>query len=150
MKRIGWDLVRNHYARAALGGQDARNRQLGKLGEEFVVLVERHHLRTAGRDDLAAKVQRVTERYGDGLGFDVLSYDDADDAERLVEVKTTALGKFHPFLVTANAVRCSEDMTERLHLFRVFDFGRTPRVYVLTGSLRTTCTLESVVFRASL
>ncbi len=58
----------------------------------------------------------------------MLSFDEADDTERLVEVKTTGLGKFHPFLVTANEVRCSEDVPEKFRLYRVFDFARSPRV----------------------
>jgi hypothetical protein len=62
-------------------GRDALNRRLGRLGEEFVALLERHRLRTVGRDDLAQKVQWVTATIGDGLGFDVLSFDDADGSE---------------------------------------------------------------------
>jgi hypothetical protein len=129
--------------------RDARNRQLGRLGEEFVVRLERQRLRTAGRDDLARKVQRVTETIGDGLGFDVLSFGDADAAEKLIEVKATGLGKFFPFYVTATEVRCSEDRPEQFHLYRVFDFGRAPRVYILPGSLRVTCRLEPTLFRAT-
>ena len=56
--------------------RDALNRQLGKLGEEFVVHLERHRLMTAGRDDLSRKVQWIAVEIGDGLGFDVLSFDD--------------------------------------------------------------------------
>jgi hypothetical protein len=63
-------------------------------------------------------------------------------AAKLIEVKTTGLGKFFPFYVTANEVRCSDDMAEKYHLFRVFDFGRSPRVYILTESLRANCRLE--------
>jgi hypothetical protein len=91
----------------------------------------------------------VTQTVGDGLGFDVLSFDAADDSEKLVEVKTTGLGKFFPFYVTATEVRCSEDQAETFHLFRVFDFAQSPRVYVLSGSLRRTCRLEATVFRAT-
>jgi hypothetical protein len=130
--------------------RDARNRQLAKLGEQFVVFVEQHRLKAAGRIDLAQKVQWVAETIGDGLGFDVLSFDDADDSEKLVEVKTTGLGKFHPFLVTANEVRCSQDMTDKFQLFRVFDFTRRPRVYILAGSLRSACRLEPTLFRATI
>jgi hypothetical protein len=50
-----------------------------------------------------------------------------------VEAKTTGLGKFFPFCVTATDVRCSEDVGERPQLFRVFDSGRAPRAYVLAG-----------------
>jgi hypothetical protein len=52
--------------------------------------------------------------------------------------------------VTATEVRCSEDVAERFHLFRVFDVGRSPRVYILTGSLRAGCRLEPLQYRATL
>jgi hypothetical protein len=130
--------------------RDAANRRLGRLGEEFVVWLERLRLRTAGRDDLAGKVEWVTQTVGDGLGYDVLSYDDADDSKKLVAVKTTGLGKFFPFYLTATELRCSEDMPDRFHLFRVFDFGRSPRAYILAGSLRERCCLEPTLYRATL
>lgn len=130
--------------------RDALNRQLAKLGEEFVVHLERHRLVLAGRDDLSRKVMWVAVEIGDGLGFDVLSFDDQDESEKLIEVKTTGLGKFFPFYVTGNEVRCSEDMADRFYLFRVFDFGRTPRVYILTGSLKENCRLEPTQYRATI
>src|SRR5262249_29826703 len=40
----------------------------------------------------------VARTIGDGLGFDVLSFNEANGAERLVEGKTTVLGQFFPFL----------------------------------------------------
>ncbi|HJZ58832.1 MAG TPA: DUF3883 domain-containing protein [Gemmataceae bacterium] len=128
--------------------RDARNRHLGRLGEQFVVRLEQHRLKTAGRDDLVARVKWAADELGDGLGFDVLSFDDGDDSERLIEVKTTGLGKFFPFYVTATEVRCSEDAAERFHLFRVFEFGRGPKVYILTGALTGTCRLEPTQYRA--
>ncbi len=92
----------------------------------------------------------MAETIGDGPGYDVLSFDDADDSERLIEVKTTGLGKFFPFYVTVNEVRCSEDMTDQFHLFRVFNFAQDPRVYILTGSLQVHCQLEPILFRATI
>jgi hypothetical protein len=115
-----------NYAR-----RDALNRQLGRLGERFAVEVER--LLGVGRDDLASRVKWVAETCGDGLGFDVLSFDGADGSEWWIEVKTTGLGKYFPFVVTANEVRCSEDLPEQFHLYRVFDFSRRPRVYTSRG-----------------
>jgi hypothetical protein len=97
-----------------------------------------------------AKVEWVAETRGDGLGYDTLSFDDADGAERLIEVKTTALPKHIPFYVTANEVRCSEDRAEQFQLFRVFDFGRASRVYVLHGALTGNCHLEPTLFRATI
>lgn len=128
--------------------RDAANRKLGKLGEEFVYGLERRRLIEAGRDDLALKVQWVAQTIGDGLGFDILSFDDADDAERMLEVKATGLGKFFPFYVTANEVRCSDDIPDQYHLFRVFNLGRQPQIYILHGSLKMLCQLEPILFRA--
>ncbi len=84
------------------------------------------------------------------MGFDVLSPEEADDSERLVEVKTTGLGRYFPFDVPATEVRCSEDVGERFHLFRVFDFGRSPWAYVLPGPLSAICRLEPTLFKATI
>jgi hypothetical protein len=128
--------------------RDATNRHLAKLGERFVFDLERYRLTAVGRDDLAQRVVWASQEIGDGLGFDILSFDDADDSERMLEVKTTGLGKFFPFYVTSNEVRCSEDVPQQYHLFRVFDFGRAPRLYILHGSLRVLCQLEPTLYRA--
>jgi hypothetical protein len=77
-----------------------------------------------------------------------LSFDVADESERMLEVKATGLGKFFPFYVTANEVRCSDDIPNKYHLFRVFDLGQEPQVYILHGSLKILCQLEPVLFRA--
>jgi hypothetical protein len=129
--------------------RDAENRRLGRLGEEFTIEVERRRLRAAGRDDLAAKVEWLAKTCGDGLGFDVLSFDEGDDSEWFVEVKTTGMGKHFPFYATATEVRCSEDCPGQFRLYRVFDFARTPRVYVVSGALSRKCRLEPVAYRAS-
>lgn len=134
--------------RVDFAARDAANRRLGQMGEQFVFDLEQQRLRAAGRDDLAQRVEWVSRDVGDGLGFDVRSFDAGDDGERRVEVKTTALGKFFPFYVTDTEVRCSEDAPDLFQLFRVFDFGRGPRVYILHGSLRQVCRLAPVAYRA--
>jgi hypothetical protein len=128
---------------------DAANRRLGQLGEEFVLGLERRRLLACGRDDLAAKVEWVARSCGDGTGFDVLSFDEADESEQFVEIKTTGLGKHFPFYVTATEVRCSEDRPEQFRLYRVFDFSKAPRVYVVGGPLSQSCRLDPVAYRAS-
>jgi hypothetical protein len=102
-----------------------------------------------GGDDLAAKVEWVAVTCGDGVGFDVLSFDENNGAERFIEVKTTGLEKHFPFYVTANEVRCSEDCPDRFRLYRVFDFSRHPRLFVVTGALSRECRVEPVQYRAS-
>lgn len=129
--------------------RDAENRRLGKLGEQFVVQVERQRLLAAGREDLSTKVEWVADSYGDGLGFDVLSFDEDNESERFLEVKTTGLGKFFPFYVTANELRCSESEPDRFHLYRLFNFSTDAKLYVLRGALSKTCKLDAIQYRAS-
>jgi hypothetical protein len=128
--------------------RDAENRKLGKLGEKFVVELEKLRLREHGRDDLAGKVEWIAHTCGDGTGYDILSFSERDESERFIEVKTTGLGKFFPFYVSANEVRCSEGCAPKYHLYRVFDFSRSPRVYILQGALSKVCRLDPVQFRA--
>jgi hypothetical protein len=61
--------------------RDATNRHLGQLGGKFAVEIEKQRLHFYGRDDLAAKVEWVAQTCGDGVGFDVLSFDPGDDSE---------------------------------------------------------------------
>lgn len=130
--------------------RDAENRRLGRLGEEFVVDLERDRLRRQGRDDLAPRVEWVADTQGDGIGYDVLSFDEKTGAERFVEVKTTNLGKYFPFYVTANEVRCSAACADHYRLFRVFEFTRKPAVFVLEGSLEDACRLSPLTYRAAI
>ena len=99
--------------------------------------------------DLAARVEWDVQTCGDGLGYDVLSFDERTDGEQWLEVKTTGLGKYHPFLVTYLEFRCSEAEPDRFRLYRVFDFRSAPRVYVLPGRLSTTCRMDPALYRAA-
>lgn len=114
--------------------REAKNRELGRVGEEFVVELERWRLRQQGRADLASKVEHVAATRGDGDGYDVLSYE-TDGEERFIEVKTTKYGQYTPFFVTQNELRVSQENAEQFCLYRVFEFRRTPRLYNLRGSL---------------
>lgn len=128
--------------------RDAENRRLGRLGEEWVLDFERRRLHDeAKRPDLAKRVEWIADTRGDGAGYDIASFD-ADESPRLIEVKTTGLGKQFPFIVTSNEVRVSKREAERFHLYRVFEFARAPRLYVLHGDLSETCRLEATQFRA--
>ncbi len=122
---------------------------MGRLGEQWTVELERRRLIGEGRDDLARRVEWISDSFGDGLGYDVLSFDEADGSERLIEVKTTNQGKYFPFYVSANEVRCSEAMPPQYHLYRLFRFSERPKLYVLRGSLSDLCQLDPVSYRAA-
>ena len=49
---------------------------------------------------------------------------------------------------TDNDLRCSEEIPQQYHLFRAFDFGREPRLYILHDSHWELCQLDPVLYRA--
>jgi hypothetical protein len=127
--------------------RDAANRELGRRGEEFVLEFERKRLHDGGRRDLAQRIEWTAQARGDGAGYDVQSFD-ADGSTRLIEVKTTGLGKYFPFNVTVNEVRCSQARPVEFHLYRVFNFGSDARLYMLAGELSKSCHLDPTQYRA--
>ena len=72
--------------------REARNTALGCAGEEFVLNFEHFRLHNLGQKVLADKIEYVAKTKGDGLGYDVLSFDPSG-RERFIEVKTTTFGK---------------------------------------------------------
>ncbi len=126
---------------------DAANRVLGSQGEEFVVEYERFQLEKKGRPDLAVRVQRISDTKGDGAGYDVLSFDETG-TEKHIELKTTNGSKRTPFFVTLNEREFSEDCASRYYLYRLFDFDKHPRLFILQGSLNEVCSLEPIQFIA--
>lgn len=128
--------------------RDAANRRLGELGEKFVVDAERQRLRHANEHKLADAVEWSSHERGDGLGYDVRSFDEAGE-EIFIEVKTTNIvNSAFPFLITPNEVAVSAECGGRYRLFRLFSFTIDPRFYVLAGAITKTCLLESKLFSA--
>jgi hypothetical protein len=129
--------------------QESRNASLGTAGEHFVVQLEHRRLWEAGRRTLANRVEHVAQTRGDGLGYDILSFE-ADGRERLIEVKTTRYSELTPFFATRNEVEVSDRNPTEYHLYRVFAFERDPKLFILPGSLRMTVVLDAMTFRATL
>lgn len=121
--------------------REARNISLGLAGESFVVNFEHLRLRAAGQGKLADKVEHVSQSQGDGLGFDVLSFE-TDGRERFIEVKTTAFGKETPFFISQNEVGFARENAEQFHLYRLFDFRRNPRLFDLPGVVEQHCQMS--------
>ncbi len=129
-------------------GLEARNRSLGNAGEDFVVAYERYRLHAVGAKELVDRVEHVSSTKGDGLGYDVLSFD-ADGKERLIEVKTTAFGREVPFYITKAELGLSRAEPDHFHLYRLFEFRRKPRMFDLKGAVSDHCLLEPANFRAT-
>lgn len=148
--RVGEQRPNLHrHARIDYLEREARNASLGKAGEQFVVEFEKSRLIGAGAENLADKVEHISVTRGDGLGFDVRSYE-ADGRDRLIEVKTTAGGKQTPFYVTRNEVEISRQRTGEYHLYRVFAFRKDPRLFSVCGALDRVCRLDATQYSASI
>ncbi|MBD8050337.1 DUF3883 domain-containing protein [Limnohabitans sp. JUR4] len=128
--------------------QEARNQSLGLAGEEFVLQYEHWRLISLGHKNLADKVEHVSKTKGDGLGYDILSFD-ANGKEKFIEVKTTSFGRDTPFFVTDRELNFSQVAESQFHLTRVFEFRKSPKIFSLRGSIGQHCNLDPVTYRAS-
>lgn len=128
---------------------EARNASLGLAGEKFVLDFEHRSLWESGDKRLAERIEHVSVTRGDGLGYDILSFE-PDGRERLIEVKTTGLGMRTPFFASRREVSASEELGEAYHLYRVFRFRDDAKLFVLSGSLSSNCLLDPIHFRATL
>jgi hypothetical protein len=127
--------------------RDAQLRTLGEAGERWVTDLERAELEAVGRVDLARRVEWTSRDRGDGFGYDVASFE-PDGLPIQIEVKTTNLGPRSPFYVTRNEVAKSEELADSYRLYRVFDFARDARVFVVPGSVRSAFEIEPMVYEA--
>jgi hypothetical protein len=141
---------RQYLARKTNFSQRERNnRQLGEQGEAFVIKYERYRLESAGRDDLAREVEWSSKDRGDGLGYDVRSFNPERDEELYIEVKTTNSGKYQPFFISGNEVAFSKLRASQYSLYRVFDFQQKPQLYKLHGAIDQYVHLHAQSYRAS-
>jgi hypothetical protein len=127
--------------------REARNASLGTAGEEFVLEYERARLHKLGKKQLSERVEHVSATKGDGLGFDVLSFE-GTGKERFIEVKTTAFSKETPFFVSKNEVEFSKSFSSQFQLYRLFEFRKEPKMFALSGAVAKNCILDPVSYLA--
>lgn len=128
--------------------RERRNRQLGESAEKFVLRMEKQRLIAEGRPDLAEEVEWSSEKRGDGLGYDIRSFDVSGDQERFLEVKATRSGKYQPFFISENERSFSNEFSEAFRLYRVYDFGLASRFFILPGAIEQHVHLTPQNYRA--
>jgi len=126
--------------------REAQNRALGQAGEQFALDFERWRLVQLGAGQLAEQVEHVAVTEGDGLGYDIRSFE-SDGQARYIEVKTTSFGDRTPFFVSANELRFAQAHAERFRLYRLFDFRAAPRLFELAGPIERHCLLDPMTYR---
>ena len=132
--------------------RDARNRKLGKDGEEFVFETEKRRLYELGRKDLSDSVSWVARDKGDGYGYDILSFlgtGNQAERERWLEIKTTNGPRTTPFFITRNELSVSETHPDIFRIVRLYDFRRQARAYRLKPPLEQHVKLSPTIYSAT-
>lgn len=125
--------------------REARNISLGKAGEEFVLNFEHFRLYGLGQKKLADKIEHVSVNKGDGMGYDILSFE-LDGRERYIEVKTTAFSKETPFFISRGEIQFAKDNADQFHLYRLFEFRKAPKLFDLPGKVENHCLINPISF----
>jgi Domain of unknown function (DUF3883) len=128
--------------------RDARNRALGRAGEERVLAHERTCLLVAGRTDLAERIRWVSDVDGDGAGYDIWSFE-SDGGDRLIEVKTTNGWERAPFHITRNELKVADAHRDEWRLVRLWNFAREPRAFELRPPLEAHVSLMATSYQAN-
>lgn len=93
-------------------------RIIGEIGEDIIVkyLSQLPHIIALGK-----RVEHLSKELGDGLGYDILSYDELGQ-EIFIEVKTTVKGKLEPFYISANEHNFLQN-TPNSVIYRVYNLN---------------------------
>lgn len=128
--------------------RDAKNKALGQSGEEFVVQLEKARLKALGLKDKIDLVVWASRDEGDGLGYDIRSFDD-DGTEIFIEVKTTRGDINAPFFISERERMIAQRKGGRYRLYRVFSYGGQPKVFIIPGPLEQLLSLQPTAYRAT-
>jgi len=137
--KIDWALLNDSRAEIGVGG------------EVWILSLLKLELQAAGRPDLASRVEHVSQTTGDGLGYDIVAFDQTG-TELFVEVKTTICpDKNTPFYVTNNELAAARTLCDRYWLYRVFLWHNgAGKYWRIQGPLEDKVNLEPTLFMASL
>lgn len=117
------------------------NKRIGDLGELWAINFEKKRLSKADKPKLAEKVKHVAKDKGDGLGYDILSFD-IDGKEIYIEVKTTKGNVNSTFFITRNELERSKTERQSFYLYRVFNYNEetdNAELLIIKGDLTYLC-----------
>ncbi|MGO2952407.1 MAG: DUF3883 domain-containing protein [Lactobacillus sp.] len=95
--------------------REANNSKIGFLGEKLILAFEKQRVGLKNQ----AKVIHVSDKLGDGYGYDIQSVDH-DGKPIFIEVKTTLGGKKTPFHFSANEYTVAKAHPKHYFIYRVF------------------------------
>jgi hypothetical protein len=100
-------------------------RDVGDAGENFVYQFERNRLRRAGRADLAARIDWISQRVV-GRGYDIRSFE-SDGSPRTIDVKAT-IGTGATFFMSRNEWRVASRTRGSYWIYRIIQALDEPRI----------------------
>lgn len=127
---------------------EKENKRIGDLGELLVLQFEQEKLNSLG---IKKNPEHKSKSEGDGLGYDILSYDENEN-EIFIEVKTTKNSSNTPFYITRNELIRSQQDSEKFFLYRLHEFddcNNKAKYYTRQGELTELCT-NPTLFKAIL
>ena len=98
-----------------------RRKQVGDMGESIVVKYEKKMLRDANRHELADAVEHSALVIGDGLGYDVKSFNE-DGSVKYIEVKTTTQNNaLSDFFISSGEMAFADAHKDSYVIYRLYD-----------------------------
>lgn len=128
-------------------------KRIGDAGDHMALAMEKARLIQEGRPDLAKQVEHVSALAGDGLGYDIKSFEDLHGTyeEKYIEVKTTTGGWNKPFDISANEVEVSAEKGEHYCICRFYglsDNAAEMKYYEVRGPVAENFRLEPTAYKA--
>ncbi len=114
-----------------------RNKRIGDLGEQIVLQYEKEHCLA----HLAHKVIHSSKSEGDGLGYDILSFE-VNGSEKFIEVKATTGDLGRSFFLTGAEVARSKKEGNKYFLYRLYNLDEknmTADYFIVQGDLTEYC-----------
>jgi len=128
--------------------REIRNTKLGEEGEKWVIAFEQNRLLNLGLSNLVKKIVWASKDIGDGLGYDVISYNENQE-KIFIEVKTTCLGKYSAFFLTQNELKVSNNL-KNFQIYRVYDFEKETKIYIIEEDIQLQLELIPTIYRATM
>ena len=131
-------------------------KEIGEFGEKLILSLEKTRLIKKGYKSLAQDIEWTSIEKGDGLGFDIKSFDVDENGKiinKYIEVKTT-LNQDKPFEISLNEIEKAEELNKngKYIIARVYNINfenKTYNYYFTEGVIEQSYVLKPILFRAS-
>jgi len=117
------------------------NKDIGYLGERWVVRYEIEKLKKANKNNISKKVKHTSIEEGDGTGFDIQSFDIKGN-QIFIEVKTTKGGRNSTFYITRNELERSKIEKDKYYIYRLYNYNESDDyadLFIINGDLSNLC-----------